>query len=161
MSLKTTPTVVQPVRLVREDGRLWVIEDGARTPVRPTPCFPWSEPRRYVSLRDKDDKEVALVESLDHLDAPSAAALEQTLDEVGFVFEVEAILSVIEEVEIRRWTLRTQQGERRMQTALDAWPRELPSGGYLVRDVAGDLYRVPDPSTLDKHSQKLLWAFVR
>jgi hypothetical protein len=36
----------------------------------------------------------------------------------------------------------------------------LPSGGLLIRDVAGDLYRLPEPETLDKKSRALLWAFV-
>jgi hypothetical protein len=36
----------------------------------------------------------------------------------------------------------------------------LPKGGLLIRDVAGDLYRLPDPKTLDRKSRELLWAFV-
>jgi hypothetical protein len=46
------------------------------------------------------------------------------------------------------------------QTRLDDWPRELPGGDILIRDVAGDLYHVPDPEALDQRSQELLWAFV-
>jgi hypothetical protein len=36
----------------------------------------------------------------------------------------------------------------------------LPDGGLLLRDLAGDLYRLPDKSALDARSRKLLWAFV-
>jgi hypothetical protein len=36
----------------------------------------------------------------------------------------------------------------------------VPGGGLLIRDVAGDLYHVPDPSDLDRKSRELLWAFV-
>lgn len=40
----------------------------------------------------------------------------------------------------------------------DFWPGS--ERGVLIRDLAGDLYVVPDPSALDKHSRSLLWAFV-
>ena len=73
---------------------------------------------------------------------------------------MERIESVDEEVEIRIWKVRTRQGPRSFQTRLDDWPREVPGGGFLIRDVAGDLYHVADPRGLDEASRALLWAFV-
>jgi hypothetical protein len=55
---------------------------------------------------------------------------------------------------------RDEAGNRSFQTHLDDWPRVLPGGGLLIRDVAGDLYRLADPKRLDKKSRALLWAFV-
>lgn len=142
------------------DGRL-VARIGERTvPVKLRQCFPWSEPHRHVSLRDTDDKEVALIDEPASLDADSRQALEQALAEAGFVLEVTRVLDIEEEIEIRQWTVETKQGNRSFQTHLDDWPRALPGGGLLIRDVAGDLYRLADPSTLDKRSRALLWAFV-
>ena len=65
--------------------------------------------------------------------------------EAGFVFEVTRVNEVEEEVEIRHWQVETRQGTRSFQTRLDDWPRALPGGGFLIRDVAGDLYRLPEP----------------
>jgi hypothetical protein len=87
-------------------------------------------------------------------------ALEQALAEAGFVLEVTRVLDIEEEVEIRQWTVETRQGPRSFQTHLDDWPRGLPNGGILIRDVAGDLYRLASPATMDKQSRELLWAFV-
>ncbi len=87
-------------------------------------------------------------------------ALEEALAEAGFVLEVTRVLDVEEEVEIRQWTVETKHGRRSFQTHLDDWPRVLPLGGLLIRDVAGDLYRLPPPQTLDARSRELLWAFV-
>jgi len=70
------------------------------------------------------------------------------------------LLEGVEEVEIRQWTVETVHGTRSFQTHLDDWPRVLPGGGLLIRDVAGDLYRLPDPYELDRKSRELLWAFV-
>jgi Domain of unknown function (DUF1854) len=76
------------------------------------------------------------------------------------VLEVTRVLDVDDEIEIRHWTVETKHGKRSFQTRLDDWPRVLPMGGLLIRDVAGDLYRLPAPEKLDARSQELLWAFV-
>jgi hypothetical protein len=144
----------------RADGRLWASRGEEEQAVTVRRCFPWSEPARYVSLRDPDDEEFALVADLADLDPASRSALEAALAEAGFVFVVTAIRDVEEEVEIRAWRVETAQGPRRFQTRLDDWPRELPGGGILIRDVAGDLYHVPEPKALDRKSRQLLWAFV-
>lgn len=142
------------------DGRLHVQVDGRCVPVRLRQCFPWSEPGLHLSLRDDEDREVAIVDDPDALEPESRRALEQALAEAGFVLEVTRVLDIEEEVEIRQWTVETQQGRRSFQTHLDDWPRVLPNGGLLIRDVAGDLYRLAAPTGMDKKSRELLWAFV-
>ena len=144
----------------RDDGQLWAERGGEARAVRVRRCFPWSEPTRFVSLIDDEKKEFALVPDVGRLEAPSRIALENALAEAGFVLQVERIESVREEVEIRTWEVRTRQGPRSFQTRLDDWPRDVPGGGYVIRDVAGDLYHVADPSTLDPRSRELLWAYV-
>lgn len=144
----------------RADGLLWAVQEGEARPVWVRRCFPWTAPGGFVSLRDTDQEEFALVERPEYLDAASRRALELALAEAGFVFEVERILAIEEEIEIRHWRVTTRQGSRTFQTRLDDWPRPVPDGGLLVRDVAGDLYRVPRLGTLDRRSRDLLWAFV-
>ena len=149
-----------PTLRIATDGRLIVMVDGAPVPVRLRQCFPWSEPGLHLSLRDDADREVAIVDDPAELDAESRVAIEQALAEAGFVLEVTRVLDIDEEVEIRQWTVETQQGPRSFQTHLDDWPRVLPNGGLHIRDVAGDLYRLAEPQRMDKHSRELLWAFV-
>ena len=142
------------------DGFLVATRHGTTRSVRVRLTFPWSEPTRLVSLRDDDDKEFALVRDAGDLEPASRAALEQALAQAGFVFGVTQVLAVEEEVEVRHWKVETRQGTRRFQTRLDDWPRELPAGGLLIRDVGGDLYHIPEPEELDQRSRDLLWAFV-
>jgi hypothetical protein len=154
---ETRPGVVLRIA---PDGRLHVTVDGRCVPVRLRQCFPWSEPGLHLSLRDDEDREVAIVDDPTLLAPESRRALEQAVAEAGFVLEVTRVLDIDEEVEIRQWTVETQQGPRSFQTHLDDWPRVLPTGGLLIRDVAGDLYRLASPATMDKRSRELLWAFV-
>ncbi|MGH7537442.1 MAG: DUF1854 domain-containing protein [Gemmatimonadales bacterium] len=145
----------------RADGRLWAVRGTTERSVWVRRCFPWSEPARFLSLRDHDgEKEFALVRDPEELDAESRRVLEGALVEAGFVLEVTRVLAIDEEVEIRNWRVATRQGSRSFQTRLDDWPRTLPHGGLLIRDVAGDLYHFADPARLDRHSRSLLWAFV-
>jgi hypothetical protein len=144
----------------RGDGRLWARRGGEALPVVVRRCFPWSESSRYISLRSDDQREVALVRDLGALSPESRQALEEAMAEAGFMFEVTRVKGVEAEVEIRHWRVETRQGPRTFQTRLDDWPRALPGGGFLIRDVAGDLYRLPEPESMDHESRKLLWAFV-
>lgn len=145
---------------VDEAGRLLVVREDAIVPVRVRQCFPWSEPHRFLSLRDGADREVALVADPATLDGDSREALERALAVAGFVLDVARVLDIHEEVEIRQWTIETTSGRRTFQTHLDDWPRPLPDGGLLIRDVAGDLYRLGAPASLDRRTRDLLWAFV-
>jgi hypothetical protein len=144
----------------RSDGQLWARVNGSERAVRVHRCFPWSEPTQFLSLRDADDEEFALVPALDALEGDSRRALERAIAEAGFVLQVTRILDVDEEIEIRTWKVETRQGERSLQTRLDDWPMEVPGGGVVIRDVAGDLYHVADPDDMDERSRRWLWAFV-
>ncbi len=144
----------------RSDGQLWATRGDDEHAVWVRRAFPWSEPGRFISLRDAADREFALVAEPRELDSDSRAALESALAAAGFVFVVTAVSAIEEEVEIRSWRVRTVQGARAFQTRLDEWPRPLPGGGLLIRDVAGDLYRIDDLVALDAQSRELLWAYV-
>jgi len=144
----------------RADGRLWARRGDVERAVWVRRCFPWSEPTHFLSLRDDEDREFALVRDPAELEPSSRRVLEEAMVAAGFVFEIIRVTVIEEEVEIRHWRVETRQGARSFQTRLDAWPRLLPHGGLLIRDVAGDLYHVADPGALDKQSRALLWAFV-
>src|SRR2546422_10688149 len=72
----------------RPDGRVWAIRSGggvARA-VWVQRCFPWSEPGRFLSLRDDDEEEFALVRDPAELDPASRRVLEEALVAAGVVF---------------------------------------------------------------------------
>ena len=85
----------------RADGRLWAVRGDAERAVWVRRCFPWSEPARFVSLRDDDEEEFALVRDPAELDPASRRVLEEALVAAGFVFEITRVTAIEEEVEIR------------------------------------------------------------
>jgi hypothetical protein len=134
----------------------------ARGPIlaRAVRCFPWSEPDHYISIRDNEGNELLYVEDLQGLDESSRRALRDALTAVGFVIDVIGVDSVVEDFEMRCLEVRTKHGPRKLQTALDAWPRRAPNGEVLLEDIAGDIYRIPPLETLDRRSRRLLWALI-
>lgn len=143
------------------DGRLRV-HHGTEAPryASVQRCFPWSEPDQYISLRSEDGEEITLINSLDSLDPDSRKAVQAALSEAGFVFNVQRIHAIDTEFEIRVWHVTASQGTMRFQTQLDEWPRISRDGSLLLRDVAGNLIRFPQPETLDAASRKLLWSYL-
>src|SRR5437762_13317107 len=107
---------------VRSDGSLWALRGDEERAVAVRRCFPWSEPARYLSLRDSEEEEFAVVRDPADLDARSRAALEMALAVAGFVFDVTRLLEIDEEVEIRHWRVEARQGPRTFQTRLGDWP---------------------------------------
>jgi hypothetical protein len=140
--------------------RLWLTLADNAVRVKPVRCFPWSSPLELVSLRDEQDEEQLLVADLSELDAASGEALKSALLGVGFVLDVQSIDSIEEDYEVRVWHTQTRQGKRTFQTKLDEWPWASPDGGHLVRDLSGDLFRLPPLETLDKKTREWLWAYV-
>jgi hypothetical protein len=129
----------------------------AVTPVR---CFPWSEATRFVSLRDANNRELALIEQVHDLAPTGRQAMLDALRIAGFLLEVTSVVSVEEDFEIRAWKVVTACGPRSFQTERDNWPQSAPGGGHMIQDVAGDVFFIPPIGTLDARSQKLLWPYV-
>lgn len=144
----------------RDDGQFEASWDDKSAVVRAIRCFPWSEPKRFISLRDHDENEIALITDLDQLDAHSRKTIESALAEAAFVLEVTRIDSIDEEFEIRNWRVQTRQGPRTFQTHRDEWPRPVDGGGFLVHDVAGDLFHIPTDDRLDETSRKRLRVYI-
>lgn len=156
--MKTTAS--PPSLRTGPDGRLQFLSPDSWIPVRVIRCFPWVAPGQFISLRDKDGKEAALIENPALLDSPSRQALESALSTSSGVIPIKKIRRIAVDIELRVWEVETSAGSRQFQTELDTWPEPIPGGGWIVRDITGDLYRIPNPGELDKSSRTLLWAFL-
>ena len=142
------------------DGRLSVYQNNSATQVKVCLCFPWTKPGRYISLRDEKNNEIAFIKDINELEPLSQQVVAQAMAEAGFVLQIQSVESLKAEFEIRNWRVTTRQGSCTFQTELDDWPRLLPDGGMLIKDVAGNLFHIADPKALDEKSRKILWAFI-
>lgn len=142
-----------------DQGQLLVVgaqADPLRVALRP--CFPWSDPERYLSLRDTENEEVAFVEDPSTLDGGSRVALEKALEIARLTIDITAITGVSEHFQIVLFEVDTNRGPRKFQIKYDDFPHKMPDGSVVFKDLAGDLYRVAEPDALDERSAKLVYS---
>jgi len=128
--------------------------------VIPSRCFPWSRNNQYISLRDYQGEEIAMIKNLRLLDDESRTAVESALTESAFIMEIEKIIAIDTEFEIRNWRVITRQGPYTFQTKLDEWPQKMNANGLFIRDVAGNLFLIEDIAGLDDTSRQQIWPFI-
>ena len=138
-------------------GQLEVYLDGQEAPVvdaRVARCFPWSLPDAYVSIRDKDGKEVALLKSLEELAPPTRTIIEQELHDKVFNPKIRRIRSYKNEFEVISITAETDRGEATFQIRSRDDVRMLSDSRALFRDADGNTYELTDIEQLDPASRR-------
>ena len=145
-------------RVLRDElGQLVVHMDGREEPVvdaRVARCFPWSLPDCYVSIRDKDGKEIALLETLAELDPASRQVVQQELEEKVFNPKIRRITSYKNEFGVASITADTDRGEVTFQIRSRDDVRLLSETRALFRDADGNTYELTDLEGLDYASRK-------
>ena len=142
-----------------EAGRLVAQLAGQEKPVvdvRVARCFPWSHSGKYLSIRDKDEKEVILLPSLDVLDAGSRQIVEEELRDKVFYPKIKRVISCKREFGMMNITAETDRGQVTFSLQSREDVRVLSASRALFRDPDGNMYELADIEALDPASRKYL-----
>ena len=142
-----------------EAGQLVARVKGREAPVtdaRVAYCFPWSLPERYIAIRDKDGKEIALLGTLAELDPASRAAVEEELREKVFHPAITRVVDLKSEFGVISITVETNRGRVTFQIRSREDVRVLSPTRALFRDADGNTYELADLAALDPASRKTL-----
>jgi hypothetical protein len=145
-----------------ELGQLVVRLRGRQEPVvdaRVARCFPWSLPQCYISLRDKEGKELALLKSLEEVPQEHRPLLEQELADKIFNPRISRILDYRNEFGVISVTAQTDRGQVSFQIRSRDDVRLLTPTRALFRDVDGNTYDLPDVNQLDLASRRHLQEY--
>lgn len=119
--------------------------------------FPLTRPDSYFSIRDGAGKEAGVLVSLEGLDAASAACAREDLERRYMSARLTAVRKVRERFGIVEWDVETNRGPRRFSTReLRENAIRLPNRQFVLIDVEGNRYEVPDLAALDAYSQASL-----
>lgn len=135
--------------VARLPGRDELLKD-----VRVARCFPWSQVERFLSVRNADGKEIALLETLDAVDPDTRRIIEEELAEKVFVPKIRRIADYKAEFGVVSVSAETDRGDVSFQLRNRDDVRVLAGGRALFRDVDGNVYEVTNYSALDRASQK-------
>ncbi len=138
------------VRLTIEGDRSW-------REVRIARAFPFSDPDRYIGLRDGDDKDIGILVTLNEMNRDSRAIVEEELERRYFTPRIERVLTVNEEFGVVTWEVETDRGPRRFLVRnLRDSTFPLGANRLMMTDTDGNRYEFPDVSTVGTKAMTVL-----
>jgi hypothetical protein len=142
------------LRLTQENHASWLKVSVLRS-------FPLSHPDSFFSVRDTANKEIGLIKNPAELDAESRKLVVQDVDRRYMVSTIQKIIDVKERFGTVEWNVQTQRGTNKFTTRdlRDNVVRPLPTR-YLITDVEGNRYDIPDINALDANSQAFVMQYV-
>ena len=123
--------------------------------------FPLTSPGKYFSVYDGSNKEVGMLRNIEDFDAESRAALEADLARRYFLPVICRIINCRERFESVEWEVETDRGITHFTTRLSRQEALQPAPGrYILVDVDGNRYDIPDCTRLDTRSRELLLRYL-
>ena len=155
-------TLLDPghIRLFRdrfEDLNL-ELEDGRTLgPVMVQRAFPITATDGFVVLKDREGKELGVVQQVSKLDPASRQVLEAELERNYFTPQIIRVDAIKEEFHILKWEVGTDRGPRVFEIRNSRSDIRLLGGGrVLLRDADGNRYEISDYHNLDPVSLALV-----
>lgn len=127
--------------------------------LEPRRIFPYTFPNEYISLLNSDEKEAALISSLEELDEASREAVELCLKEYYMIPRVIEILNIEDSRALLRFKVRTEGGVVRFQIQNRHSDIKEHDGVMFIRDSNDNRYRI-DIGMLDEKSYKKILAYI-
>lgn len=148
-------TDVYRVRLIMRDGS--VFEN-----LEPRRLFPFSNTTMYITLLDKNEKEVGFIRNLDELDESSVKVLEECFAEYYMIPQITAILDISEKFGSLKWTVETDRGVITFRIVNRHSDVKHLHGTHrvLFRDSNDNRYEIRDYTQLDATSQRKMFPFL-
>ncbi len=120
-------------------------------------AFPLSYSSSYISVKDKEGKEVGIIKALDEFSEDTVKLFEEELDRRYFLPKIDKINSIKEEFGYSYWDVITDLGAKRFTIKKDNSSfLNVKDNRILVIDVDGNRYEISDYSKLDSKSYRLI-----
>jgi hypothetical protein len=119
--------------------------------------FPLSRSAEYISVRDKDDKEIGIIEDLADFPPKTARLLMEELERRYFTPAIREIKSLKQEFGYTYWEVTTDSGFCRFTVKMgDNTVRYLTEDILLIFDVDGNRFELPEFEAIDKKHLKIV-----
>jgi len=142
----------------RGDALMLTIEgDRSYLKVRAVRAFPLSELNEFIGLLDAiNGREIGMLRHLRDLDGPVRQPVQQEIDKRYFIPKISRIIQAKKEFGAVYWDVETDRGGRQfIVRGIRDSIHEIEAGRFLVLDVDGNRFEVPQIEDLDTRSQAL------
>ena len=125
-------------------------------------AFPFDNPFSYISVLDKDNKEIGMISDLSVLAEEDAEAIRNELNRKYYTPVVKSIISMKDKFGFSYWKVMTDEGELNF-TLHDTFHSLMKVDGgsrIFITDIDGNRYEIPDIEALDRKSYKKIELFL-
>lgn len=124
-------------------------------------AFPFEDKLNFISVNDKDGKEIALIKSIEDLDEIQQKYIIDELERKYYTPTIKKILSMKERFGFSYWQVITDTGER-IFTIQDTYRNihKISITHVFLTDVDGNRYDIPDIEALDRKSYKKIELYL-
>jgi len=127
-------------------------------------CFPFSEPEKFISIREPegDGKEIGLIEDLAALSKENRELLEEQMNLRYFTPIIQKIHEIKEEYGYAYWEVTTDRGRCRFTIRQGGGASVIPIGKnrYMIADIDGNRFEIPDLYQLTPKEIRKLDLFI-
>ena len=150
-------------RLTREGATVTLTtpQNARVSGVKISRLFPLTTPDRFLSVRDHEDQELGIILDSRQMDRNSQQVISEELERRYVTPIVERIVWVKERFGTVDWGVETTRGSRTftMRNLRENIAEPAP-GRYILSDVDGNRYDVPNIESLDAKSRAHLWRYL-
>ncbi len=124
-------------------------------------AFPFDDPFSYISVLDKEMKEIGFIKEIDLFPEETASLLKNELNRKYYSPKITRINNIKERFGFSYWKVETDAGEMSF-TLQDTYRSILKVGGgrVFVIDMDGNRYEIPDVEQLDFASYRKLELYL-
>ena len=128
-------------------------------------AFPFDMPYEYISVLDRDKKEIGFIRSLDDFDEPERTLLKNELETKYYTPTIKRILQVKERYGFSYWKCECEFGEKTFtlrdtfRSIIKAHTKDGRERIYIL-DIDGNRYEIPDVEKLDRMSYKTIELYL-
>jgi Domain of unknown function (DUF1854) len=123
--------------------------------------FPFSKPRHYISIWNKNEHEIGLIRDLEELDQTSKDELKQEI-RLRYVIPIVTHVNSIKE-EPGLWTFQLETDRGKLQLYMKNIHEHVQSKDaqrIIMTDMDGKRCEIPDVNQLDLHSRRELQKII-
>ena len=130
--------------------------------LEPRRLFPFTNQNMYITLLNKEEKEVGFVRDVEELDKASREALEECFREYYMVPKILHLLESEDKFGSLKWKVETDRGvvTFRIRNRHSDIKQLHGTKRVIIRDSNDNRYEIPDYTALDPHSSRLLFSYL-
>lgn len=123
-------------------------------------CFPFTDPDRFLSIRDQDGNELGIIRALSDLPEETQELLRRQMALRYFLPKILKVHSVKEEYGYSYWDVITDKGACRFTASSHNAVAKLSETRLIIQDIHGNRYEIEDVYKLTPKEIKKIDLYI-